>query len=52
MTQITQELQDVLKPYNPIIMTRIEQKVTEFALKEFQQVIKFTEGAQVEYPGR
>ena len=52
MTQISTELYDTLKPYDPSVMTYIESQIAKFAMKEFRQVLKFMEGSEEEYEGR
>jgi len=52
MTQISQELYDVLRPYDPTVMTYIDAHVSELALQEFRQVLKYMEGGEQEYEGR
>lgn len=40
LTQVSQELYDALKPYDPTLMTYIDAHVADFALKEFRRVLK------------
>ena len=47
-----QELYDALKPFDTSIMTFIDAQVAEFAVKEYRKVLKYMEGADVEYKGR
>ena len=47
-----QELYDVLKPYEPTVMTYIDSHAAKYALAEFRKVLQFMEGADVEYEGR
>lgn len=40
LTQVSQELYDVLKPYDATMMTYIDAHVAEFALEEYHRVLK------------
>ena len=52
MGQIQQELYDTLKPHDTSTMTYIDMQVTDFALQEYRQVLKYMDGSEQEYAGR
>ena len=52
MQQISQELHDALKPFDPTIMTYIDAHVAKAALEEFRRVQEVMEGSETEYEGR
>ena len=52
MQQGQQELYDCLKPHDPSVMSCIDAAAAQKALQEFQLILSFMDGSEVEYEGR